>query len=121
MIASSVLSSAEPKRYKTMPSTIKPTITHVTRRLLCVTVIIGGSSLYTRDPERRRAVRSAHSRPVFLNLHHGGVVFCIEGSSHIDRIQAASRGRPSLRSPKPRFAATSSDTARVKCAIVGGP
>src|SRR5262249_16858947 len=59
--------------------------------------------------------------PVFLNLHHGGGVFFIESSLHIDRLQTASRGRPSLRSPKPRFAATSSDTARGKCAIVGGP
>jgi len=94
-------------------------VTHVIRRVLYVTVILGGSSSYTRDPEELAG--GAPSRPVFLNLHHGGAVFCIEGSSLIDCIQAASCGRPSLRSPKPRFAATSSATARVKCAIVGGP
>src|SRR6516225_7064993 len=94
-------------------------VTHVIRRVLYVTVILGGSSSYTRDPEELAG--GAPSRPVFLNLHHGGAVFCIEGSSRIDCIQAASCGRPSLRSPKPRCAATSSATARVKYAIVGGP
>jgi hypothetical protein len=56
-----------------------------------------------------------------IRRHHGGAVLCIEGRSPIERIQAASCERPLVRSPKPRFAATSRATARIKCAILGVP
>ena len=61
-------------------------VTHVIRRVLYVTVILGGSSSYTRDPEELAG--GAPSRPVFLNLHHGGAVF-------LHRRQFAHRLHPS--------------------------
>jgi hypothetical protein len=67
-----------------------------------------------------RFVPQAHIRGVVGGIH-GGAVPCIEGSSHMGRIQTASCGRPTVRLPKPRFAATSRATARVKCAMVGAP
>jgi hypothetical protein len=57
----------------------------------------------------------------YIRHHHGGAVLRIEGNSDTERIQAASCGRLTVISPKPRFAATSRATARVKCAIVGAP
>jgi hypothetical protein len=40
-ISSSVLSAAGPNKYNTIPSTISPTITQASKRVVCVTVIIG--------------------------------------------------------------------------------
>ena len=40
-ISSSVLSAAGPNKYNRIPSTISPTITQASNRVVCVTVIIG--------------------------------------------------------------------------------
>ena len=57
----------------------------------------------------------------FLFRVYGGTVLCIEGRSEIDGIQLASCRRPAVRSPSPRLLAISTATARISCAMPGGP
>jgi hypothetical protein len=54
-----------------------------------------------------RSKRANRRHQGFIRQRHGGAVFCIDGSSDMERIQAASCGRPAVRSPKLRLRAKS--------------
>lgn len=80
-----------------------------------------GANKRSRDDPLEPTFRASRRHQGFIHQHHGGAVLCIEGSSDMERIQAASCGRPVVRSPKLRLRATSRATARINCAIFGVP